>query len=137
VAGVVRHAKQVLRSAYCEPLLSTRPICLHVMVSVLLHCRSTPLCLAVCVQVTRQVLFTQYFVNVPATALRGAAAQLRRQGQTPPLGQLLRFVEEQTVRTCDVDAGPYVWVLGARLQRGMMHAMLGISMVAWVHRAVA
>lgn len=66
-----------------------------------------------CLQVTRQVQYMQYFVNVHTAALRSAAAQLgAHQGQVPPLGQMLRLVEDQTPRTCDADAG----VLGLRCQ---------------------
>lgn len=58
-------------------------------------------------QVTRQAHYTQHFVTVHAASLRAASAQLADAGggQAPPLGQLLRLVEEQSAQTCDVDAG--------------------------------
>lgn len=61
-------------------------------------------------QVTRQAHYTQHFVTVHAVSLLAAAAQLADAagGQAPPLGQLLRLVEDQSVRTCDASAGELV-----------------------------
>ncbi|KAL4433793.1 hypothetical protein ABPG75_000234 [Micractinium tetrahymenae] len=62
---------------------------------------------AACGKLTRQTHYTQHFVRVHAASLRTAAVQLAdtAAGQAPPLGQLLRLVEERAVRTCDAGAG--------------------------------
>lgn len=58
-------------------------------------------------QVTRQAHYIQYSVNVRAAALCAAATQVRgaQQPSVAGLGQLLRHVEDQTSKTCDVGSG--------------------------------
>ncbi|CAL8470323.1 g9865 [Coccomyxa elongata] len=64
----------------------------------LVHCRD-------CGRDTHEASYTQSFYNVSATALRLQALIMDPDDDAPSLGQALREVEGQTLKSCDTDRG--------------------------------
>ena len=58
-----------------------------------------------CGQVTQELRYLQYQFIVAATALRGSLRAAAFAGPDPGLGARLRRLEDEQLKSCDIDAG--------------------------------